>query len=152
MVINMKNKKVILSFTVAIVAIVSLFLAFNFIIKNKDRESKLISITVSELESKVNNKETFVLVISQTGCSHCEQYLPELERTLQEVNLNAYILNITGLSNEEASTLNKYANFSGTPTTIFFHDGEESTTLNRIVGYAAKTKIIEKLKSLGYID
>lgn len=148
----MKNKNKILIFLVAILIAIGMFLTYNFILKNKTTESKLINITVSDLESKINNKESFILVISQTGCSHCEQYLPELDRTLQEVNQNAYVLNITGLDNESASTLNKYVNFSGTPTTIFFHDGVEATTLNRIVGYASKAKIKEKLKSLGYID
>lgn len=148
----MKNKIGILWFIIAAFVAIGIFLVYAFIIKDTTAESKLININVSELESKINNEETFMLVISQTGCSHCEQYLPELDRTLQEVNLNAYILNITGLDSENASTLNKYVNFSGTPTTIFFHEGMETTTLNRIVGYASKTKIKEKLKSLGYID
>lgn len=152
MVIIMKNKIGILWFIIAAFVAIGIFLVYAFIIKDTTAESKLININVSELESKINNEETFMLVISQTGCSHCEQYLPELDRTLQEVNLNAYILNITGLDSENASTLNKYVNFSGTPTTIFFHEGMETTTLNRIVGYASKTKIKEKLKSLGYID
>ena len=148
----MKNKIGILWFIIAAFVAIGIFLVYAFIIKDTTAESKLININVSELESKINNEETFMLVISQTGCSHCEQYLPELDRTLQEVNLNAYILNITGLDSENASTLNKYVNFSGTPTTIFFHEGMETTTLNRIVGYASKTKIKEKLKSLGYMD
>ena len=128
-----------------------IFLVYKLAFKDKS-ESNKISINVSDLESKINNKETFMLVISQTGCSHCEQYLPELERTLKEVDFTAYELNVTGISKEEGTTLNKYVNFSGTPTTIFFHEGEETTTLNRIIGYASKTKIIERLKSLGYID
>lgn len=145
----MKNKKIIFGILIAILVISGIFLLYNFVFK---KETKLVNINVYELENKVNNKENFVLVISQTGCSHCEQYLPELDKALQEVNLNAYVLNISNLTKEDASTLSKYANFSGTPTTIFFHDGTETTTLNRIVGYASKTKIKEKLKSLGYVN
>ena len=110
MVIIMKNKIGILWFIIAAFVAIGIFLVYAFIIKDTTAESKLININVSELESKINNEETFMLVISQTGCSHCEQYLPELDRTLQEVNLNAYILNITGLDSENASTLNKYVN------------------------------------------
>ena len=155
MVKKMKNrmKNILLYLVITILIIGGILLDYKLAFKNKnDNESNVVSITVSDLETKINNKETFVLVISQTGCSHCEQYLPELDRTLKEIDFTAYELNITGLSKEEGTTLNKYVNFSGTPTTIFFHEGEEATTLNRIIGYASKTKIIERLKSLGYID
>lgn len=153
MVKKMKNrmKNILLYLVIAILIIGGILLVYNLAFKDKS-ESNIISINVSDLETKINNKETFVLVISQTGCSHCEQYLPELDRTLKEIDFTAYELNVTGISKEEGSTLNKYVNFSGTPTTIFFHEGEEATTLNRIIGYASKTKIIERLKSLGYID
>ena len=92
------------------------------------------------------------MVISQTGCSHCKQYLPELNRTLKNVGLTAYELNITNQSKEETAILNKYVSFSGTPTTVFYKDGVETTTLTRISGYADQNKIIERLKSLGYIE
>lgn len=149
----MKNKKnnLLLYLVIAIIVIAGIFLVYQLAFAKKE-ESKLINVSVAEVETKINNKETFILVISQTGCSHCEQYLPELDKTLKEVNKEAYLLNITGLSKEDTTTLNKYVNFSGTPTTIFFHEGIEKTTLNRIVGYAAKTKIIERLQALGYID
>lgn len=149
----MKNKtRNILPFLViAIIVATGIFLVYKLAFTDKT-ESKLKNISVTELENKIENKETFVLVISQTGCSHCEQYLPELDRTLKEVNKEAYVLNVTGLDKENTATLSKYVNFSGTPTTIFFTEGIEKTTLNRIVGYASKTKIIERLKSLGYID
>lgn len=153
MVILMKNKKsnLILYFLIAVIVVVGILLVYKLAFKTNEN-SNLTEITTTELENKINNKDTFVLVISQTGCSHCEQYLPELNRTLKEVNLTAFVVNLTNLSNEEATTLNKYVNVSGTPTTIFYHEGVETTTLNRISGYAPKVKIKERLKSLGYID
>ena len=146
-----KKKSILLLGISLIVVLLGAFLVYKLAFVHSE-ESKLIDIKVSDLETKVNNKDDFVLVISQTGCSHCEQYLPELERTLKAVNFNAYVLNITGISSEDAQTLSKYANFSGTPTTIFFNEGVEKTTLNRIIGYASQAKITERLKSLGYID
>ncbi len=127
------------------------FLVYKFAFSEKISDTKLMDIKMADLEAKIENKESFILVISQTGCSHCEQYLPELDRTLKEINLEANVLNITNLSTEEKITLSKYANFSGTPTTLFFTDGEEKTSLNRIIGYASKAKIKERLSSLGYI-
>lgn len=152
MVINMNNKKgnFKLYVIIAIVVLIGAALVYKLAFAT-DENKNLESIQVADLEKKINNKDTFILVISQTGCSHCEQYLPELNRTLEEYDLNAYELNITGLSKEDSNTLAKYVNFSGTPTTIFFTDGEEKTTLNRLIGYNSKTKIVERLKSLGYI-
>ncbi len=126
------------------------FLVYKFAFSENTAQTKLINIKVSDLETKIANKETFILVISQTGCSHCEQYLPELDRTLKELNIEANVLNITNLNTDEKITLSKYANFSGTPTTLFFTEGEEKTSLNRIIGYASKAKIKERLASLGY--
>lgn len=147
----MKNKNIILYGIVALVVLFGIFLVYTLAFK-KDAYSNLISIGIQELQEKIDNKERFVLVVTQTGCSHCEQYLPELNRTLKEIDYKAYTLNISNLSEEEHSTLTRYANFSGTPTTMFFIDGEETTTLNRIVGYATKDKIKDKLQSLGYVD
>ncbi len=148
---NNIKKNIWLILLILIIVGAGIFLVYQFAFE-KQEESKLIDIQVSDFVEKIENKDTFILVISQTGCSHCEQYLPELDRTLKEKNLNAYLLNITNLTKEDSTTLSKYVNFSGTPTTIFFHDGVEKTTLNRIVGYASRNKIIERLQALGYID
>lgn len=145
-----RTNNLFLYMIIIVIVIIGVTLVYHLAFKNN--ETKLITITVSDLEEKIKNNDTFVLVVSQTGCPHCEQYLPELDRTLKEVNLDAYVLNITNISEEEGNTLNKYIHFSGTPTTIFFSEGTEKTTLNRIVGYASKAKIKERLKSLGYID
>lgn len=145
-------KKKILLFLSLIIGILLISFITYKILGQKKEETKLIDMTIKDLESKINTKETFVLVISQTGCSHCEQYLPELEHALQDVNINAFVLNVTKLNKEETNQLATYISYSGTPTTIFFIEGEEKTTLNRIIGYASKNKIIERLKSLGYVN
>lgn len=152
MVIKMKNRNSNFKLYLVIIAVILLgvFLVYKLAFSDSEN-TNIINIKVSDLETKIENKETFILVISQTGCSHCEQYLPELNRTLADYDLDAFVLNISGLDKENTQTLANYVNFSGTPTTIFFIDGEEKTTLNRLVGYASKTKIIDRLESLGYI-
>ena len=135
---------------IVIIVLFGAFLVYKFAFAEEDY-TNLVSISLNELETKLDNKETFILVISQTGCSHCQQYLPELDRTLKTYSLTANVLNITDLSEDESNTLSQHFNFSGTPTTIFIHDGEEKTTLNRLVGYASKAKVVERLKALEYI-
>lgn len=149
---NIKNN-LFLYVIIFIVVCFGAFLVYKLAFDNKkDKEEYLVEINYNEFKEKVENKDTFILVISQTGCSHCEQYLPELERTLKEVNLKAYVVNIKNLSEEDANSFSKDVIFSGTPTTIFYTDGIEKTSLNRIVGYASRNKIIERFKSLGYIN
>lgn len=152
MVIKMKNKNhnFKLYLIILVLVLVGSFLVYRFAF-SEDKNTSLVYIGVSDLKTKIRNQETFMLVLSQTGCSHCEQYLPELDRTLQEYDLKAYVLNITNNSDEDNKTLGQIVNFSGTPTTLFFTDGKEKTALNRFVGYVSKAKLVERLQSLGYI-
>ena len=128
-----------------------IILGFFLILHFSSREDNLIYINVSDLQTKIDNQDDFILVISQTGCSHCKLYLPVLESVLKEYKISAYVINLTNLTSDEAGTFNSLVNVSGTPTTLFYKNGVETTTLNRIVGEATKTKIIERLKSLEYI-
>ncbi len=131
--------------------IVILGISLVIIFVNKD-DSKLNYISVSELQEKINNKESFMLVVSQTGCPHCEQYLPELESALKEYNFPAFVINLTNLNSEDAKTFSNMVKVTGTPTSIFYKNGEETTSLNRINGSVSKSNLVERLKSLGYIE
>lgn len=115
------------------------------------KETRLIEITYKEFKEKVDNKETFFVEIIQTGCSACESFAPKYKEVLKEYNLISYQLNFTNMSEEDYQNFNKDWNVAGTPTVIFITDGTEITTLQRITSNIAKSKIISKLKSNGYI-
>ena len=138
-----------LYFVILIFVCIGAFLVYVLAFKDP---SNLVYIKVSDLQEKIKNKDSFILVVSQTGCSHCEQYLPELDRTLDEYDLQANVINLTNLKDEEENTLKQMISYTGTPTTYFFIDGQEKTTLNRFVGYASKDKLVERLQTLGYIE
>ena len=121
----------------------------------KPTQNNLISITGSELLEKIKNKETFILIRTQDGCHHCEEYKPILNRLLTENNINAYELNTTKLKEEDTEIKNeieKLFNISGTPTTIFINEGSEKTTINRIVGTTTYSNLKQKLKEQGFIN
>ncbi len=119
---------------------------------NKDEDnSNLVSITLSELEEKVENKETFILVITQKDCSHCAEYKPVLEKVLKDYNITAYELDEQEFTEEERGRLSAIATVSGTPNTVFITEGKEKSTSDRIVGAAQRNKIISRLKAMGYI-
>ena len=91
------------------------------------------------------------MVITRTDCSHCAVFKPKLKEVLSQNNIIAYEIATDKLSTNEKAEFNDIANISGTPTTIFIVDGEEATTTNRLIGDVTTEKIINKLKSQGYI-
>lgn len=113
--------------------------------------SSLKRVDYDELEKMVKDKKSFILLISQDGCSHCEAYAPIIKKVLKENELTAYNLNITYISEEEYNKLKeKYSDFQGTPTTIFIKDGEEQKDA-RLVGDVSKNKLTSTLKKEKYI-
>ena len=146
-----KKKNIILGVLVCILVILVCTLLLVIGKKYNPSKSEYESV-LNGLKEKIDNKEKFVLVITQTGCSHCMAYLPVLDEIGKDYKLTFYDINMTNLSDEEKTEFNKLVRISGTPTTIFYTDGEEKTTTSRLVGEKTKEKIINRLKSEGYIN
>ncbi len=142
----MKLNKVIVVVSILILVIAGLL--FSDVLSNK----YLKEIKYEEVIEKMNNKERFVLLLSQTTCSHCKDYKPKLAKVAKEYELVVYYLETDLLDKETYNDLKKHFSFSGTPTTIFITDGEEKSAATRISGEASADKIISKLKSNGFID
>ncbi|MDO4369184.1 MAG: thioredoxin family protein [bacterium] len=113
-------------------------------------ESKYIKeISMNEVTSKLEKKKDFILYIKQTDCEHCKEFTPRLISVLKEKNLKVYALNLTNLSKDEEKVYEKTFEVDGTPTVLFFKDGEEQ--MIRIEGEQTKAKIESKIKSAGFI-
>ena len=147
-----KKKNIILGVLVIILVVLICTLAIIIGIKNSKSYQSIEEINLTTLKDKINNKDKFVLVVTQTGCSHCTAYLPVLEEIGEEYKLKFYDINMTNLADEEKTEFNSLVRISGTPTTIFYTDGEEKSTTTRLVGEKTKDKIITRLKSEGYIN
>lgn len=119
---------------------------------SKANNDKIIELTFSEFKEKVDNKESFALYIGNDNCSHCISYTPTLIEVLNEYNITIYKIDNTKLSDEEYTLFEKYINISGTPTIVFIENGEEETSLNRIVGETSKEDTIKRFKTNGYIN
>ena len=150
---KMKKKLLIfLAFAISIGAIIAIiYAAIALNRQEKIEDSYLIELTYKELEEKINKKESFVLVFTQTQCAQCHEYKPILKRTLAKKKFYAYEVVLDNLSKQEKAKLNDIANVSGTPTTVFIVDGAEYSNMNRIVGNTTKDKIESRLKTMGYI-
>ena len=143
----MKNKKnIIMLVTICVLGVGIGYLLFN-------SNNNLIKLDYSELENKIENKENFVVCISRTTCSHCNDYKPKLKKIANKYKINIYYTDIDKYSKTELEKFNNLISFDGgTPITIFIKNGEEKTTATRIEGDVSTDRIIDKLKKNGFID
>lgn len=58
----------------------------------------ITEIDYSKLENLINNKESFILEIVQTGCVHCEEFSPRFKAILKTNDLESYSLNLYNLT------------------------------------------------------
>lgn len=149
----MKKKLLICSIIIVIaLALAGLIYASTKLKGNEIKEnSYLVELTFDELQQKVDNKDSFILVITQTNCAHCAEYKPVLKKVLAKHEITAYEIAQDKLDSEKKAKLNIIANTSGTPNTVFIVDGEEVNTSSRLVGNQPANKIESRLKAMGYI-
>ena len=134
-----------------IIKFLSIIFAAILLTGCSSNEKYINEISLDEFKEKIANKESFALYVGNENCSHCVSYLPTLKSVLKEYNITIYHLDNSILTDKEYAEFKTYINISGTPTIVFITDGEEETTLNRIVGETSKEDTIERFKTNGYI-
>ena len=141
------KKNLIIICTIMLVVILGILLFVN----GKSSKYGLFELKYDDVIEKFNNKEDFVLVISQTTCEHCISYKPVLRSVSKKYKIKTYYIDVDLLNDKETEELKKYVSYSDTPSTLFIKDGTESTRANRIVGEATEEKIVSKLKQNNFI-
>ena len=119
--------------------------------KKRNDDKYLVELNYKELHKKLDKKDSFILVVTRTDCSHCEAFKPKLKTILSDNKIYAYEIATDKLSKDDANKFKSEYNVSGTPTTIFIKDGSEVTVNNRLIGDVSSNKIVSRLKSLGFI-
>lgn len=112
--------------------------------------SHIVQINYDTFVNKIDQNENFILVVTQTYCSHCHDFKPVINKVLKEQELIAYELDLQTLTPEERKATAEIINVSGTPTTLFFENGEENIAY-RLVGSVSEETIINHLKEAHYI-
>ena len=143
---NKSKKKAIILGIICLVILIGAFTLDRLLSKSYLKEIKY-----SEVMEKVDNKESFILLLSQTTCTHCMDFKPKLKNVANKYKITVYYLETDLLSEEEENILKEHFSFRGTPQTLFVVDGEEKTAATRIDGDVSEDKIISKFKSNGYI-
>ncbi len=125
------------------------FLSLFLLVGCSKKEYTELSYT--DLESKLNNKDSFVLLIGSDTCSACTIYKETMQEVMKDTNVEIFYVNLNALSNKDYSKIYSKFVVNSTPTTIFISEGEETSTYDRIVGAANYDKVISSLEKHGYI-
>ena len=126
------------------------------------KEKNLTFINYDEYETLISDKQTHVIVIGQTTCSHCIAIKPALNLIAGDYDLTINYLNLTEMSEEE------YNNFSeslknieyndkdfveqgsfGTPLTLIVKNGKVSSYIS---GERSKSQLVKEFKKAGLIS
>ena len=107
-------------------------------------------INYSKLEEKLENKESFVLVVGSSTCHNCVTYKEVIESTKVKKETTMYYIYLDDLSEEEHAKLYSKYVVSSTPTTIIFVDGKENSTYDRAVGRLSENELKDYLNKYVY--
>lgn len=110
-----------------------------------------VEVSYDELQEKINNKDSFALVIGSNTCSACANYKKNMEEVIKDYQIEIFYLDCDKLSDEQDSKLYSKYVINATPTTIFIKDGEEESTYDRIIGASGYSDIVKNLKKHGII-
>ncbi len=112
---------------------------------------KFVSISYEEYKDLIDQKETFVLEMMSSDCTHCKSLKPKLQEVIKEYDIEVKTINTKRLTKKEYQELTSTIGTEATPTIIFYKNGYEETVASRIVGDVSKDKLIQKFKDNGLI-
>ena len=111
-------------------------------------EAGLQLLTYNEYQEKINNNESFVVILSRETCSHCANFLPVAEQFATDNALPIYYVDTDTFTEEDWNTFEKSNTYLkrnssnwGTPTTVVLA-GREA------VDYIEGETTAENLKNL----
>jgi len=144
----MNKKKNIIIICISSILLVLIIIGLLLYNKNVGLEK----INYEKVNELIEQEETFVLCISRTTCSHCDDFKPKLKEVANDYNIKVYYIDIDEENDENKNNFKNIISFNGeTPTTVFIKNGVETTTANRINGNVSKKNIIKKFKANGFI-
>ena len=129
------------------------FVKFACNTTNDSEYENLAKLTYDQYDCLYNSDEPFVMVVTQSTCHYCEQFLPVINDYAAKNDLPVYFLEIDTMDQTDAqnifSTLTYFSENSGwgTPLTLAIKDKEVVTELS---GYTDDTTSIDNLfKEIG---
>lgn len=144
-----RNNNLFVGVTILLIIIVASLLIIKILNPNK---GELIAINYKEFQNKIKNKESFILVVSASTCSHCAEYKPKLIKIAKKNKLNIYYIDYDLETNQDQKEFLDNNNLTGTtPITMFIKKGKQTSVFDRIEGDVSIEKATDRFKKLGFI-
>ncbi len=143
------NNKVFIGIIILFIIIVASLLIINIL---NPKKGNLIALNYKQVQSKIKNKDSFILIASASTCSHCAEYKPKLIKIAKEYKINIYYIDYDLESSKDQKEFLSNNKLNGsTPITLFIQNGKQTSIFDRLEGDVSKEKVVEKLKKLGFI-
>jgi predicted bacteriocin transport accessory protein len=123
---------------------------FTLMVTGCNKSTDLIEINYDSLAKKIENKDSFVLYVGSSTCSHCANFKPILEKVVNENKLEVYYINMANLSESKYNAVMKKIDGQGTPTTVYIEKGKTKTS-PRIEGERDYDTTVEFFEDLNLI-
>ena len=144
-----KNNNLFVGLIILLIIIVSALLIIKILNPNK---GELIAINYKEYKNKINKKESFILVVSSSTCSHCAEYKPKLIKVAKNNKIDIYYIDYDLETTTDQKEFLDDNNLTGsTPITLFIKRGKQTSLFDRIEGDVSIEKATDKFKKLGFI-
>jgi thiol-disulfide isomerase/thioredoxin len=114
----------------------------------QDSYSNIEKISFDTFKKMIDEKRSFVIVISQTYCSHCIAYKPVFNDVLKRNKINGYELDLLTIAQEDYEEFNNLLDVTGTPTAIIYVDGIAQKEV--LEGNLSASEINNYLKKYGF--
>ena len=128
-----------------------ILIAIIFIAGCGKETGKFENISVEEYKRMIENKESFVLEMMSSDCTHCKSLKPKLQSVIKKYGITIKTINLEKLSRDEYQEFTKLVGTTSTPTVFFYKEGYETSVTTRIEGDIPTERIIQKMKDNGII-
>lgn len=108
-------------------------------------------ITYKNLLDMIENKDSFLLMISSSTCPHCDQFKITIEELNKKYKTDIKYIDVDKLNQDEMLNLKALFPYRGTPVTIKIVDGQEENIDSRIDGAKDYSYTKQKLIEWKYI-
>lgn len=96
-------------------------------VKDMDKKGSIVAIDYASFKQKVNNNDTFIIMVTQTSCGYCKKQEKTVKKVLKNHHVKFYNLDVLK-EKDKYKVWDKlkasYKDFEGTPFTIVYKDGE----------------------------
>ena len=93
------------------------------------------TVSPADIDKKIENKESFIVIASSDTCSACKTYKPIVEEFTKKVEDASLVEVVIDKAQEDEDLGNFVLKYSitATPTTLFFKDGKLKTMVARVL-------------------